>query len=106
MSEDLRTVFLPRFTALARTRISQAIEVANRRDIGATATTLRDLHALSGEAGLLGLSEIVPYARESEARARRVYDTREDSDAEALVAALTDLASAVERVAAANPSKE
>ena len=100
MSDDLRLMFLPRFAALARTRITQAIDVANRRDLGATTTTLRDLHALVGEAGLLGLTEIVPFARETEAKARRVCDTRQDADVEALLAALTELASAVERVAA------
>jgi HPt (histidine-containing phosphotransfer) domain-containing protein len=100
MSDDLRMIFLPRFTALARSRITQAIEVANRRDLGATSTTLRDLHALVGEAGLLGLTEIVPYARETEAKARRVYDTREDDHVEELLTALNELASAVERVAA------
>jgi len=103
VTEELRTLFLPRFAELARSRLTQAIEVANRRDIGATTTTLRDLHALAGEAGLLGLTEIVPFARTSEAKARLVCETREDADVEALVVALNELASAVERIVAAGP---
>jgi HPt (histidine-containing phosphotransfer) domain-containing protein len=97
--DDLLATFLPRFAELARTRLTRSIEIATQRDHGATASIARELHAVAGEAGLLGLASIVPLARASEEHAKRLRATRTDADAETLVASLTELRRAIELVA-------
>jgi HPt (histidine-containing phosphotransfer) domain-containing protein len=98
--EDLYAQFLPEFLALARTRLERAIEHATRREHGGTAVTMRDIHAIAGEAGLLGIAAVVPLARDVEARAKMFLTTRSDIDADALIAGLTELRHAVELVGA------
>jgi HPt (histidine-containing phosphotransfer) domain-containing protein len=98
MMDDLQARFLPRFTALAHTRLAKAREAASSRDFAAAAETARDLHAIAGEAGLLGLSAIVPVARESEECARRASASHADRDADALIVALEALGSVIESV--------
>jgi HPt (histidine-containing phosphotransfer) domain-containing protein len=96
--DELHAKFLPQFTALVRARVAKALEAATGRDHAATRTTLRELHAIAGEAGLLGLLALVPIARAGEAKAQRYYTTQSDADADALVLALTELGKAVELV--------
>lgn len=98
--DDLLASFLPRFTALAKTRLARSLEVAMQRDHAGTAAIARDLHAVAGEAGLLGLASIVPLARASEEAAKRLRASRAEADADALVASLTELQQAIESVAA------
>lgn len=98
MIEEFQAKFLPKFTELARARVQTAIEVATRRDHDAAATSVREMHALAGEAGLLGLAAIVPLARACEDKAKRMRSTRTDDDAEALVDALRELGRVIEQV--------
>lgn len=104
MEEDLYARFLPQFVTLARTRLTAAISVAIRRDHAATATMIRDLHTLAGEAGLLGLSAVVPLARECEQKAKTLHISRADADAEELVAALRNLEQIIESIGVTNTS--
>ncbi len=60
--------------------------------------TVRELHALAGEAGLLGLIEVVPLPRAAELKAKQFCTSRADADA--LVAALTELRTLMEHVGA------
>jgi HPt (histidine-containing phosphotransfer) domain-containing protein len=60
--------FLPRFAALARERVERALAHAARAEFGAIAS---ELHALAGEAALLGLDRIAELAREGEETARK-----------------------------------
>jgi HPt (histidine-containing phosphotransfer) domain-containing protein len=98
--EDLYARFLPQFIALARARVATALAAVLRRDHGATTTTVRELHSLAGEAGLLGLHEVIPLARDSEQKAKYLHTSQADADADSLVAALRKLDTVIERIGA------
>lgn len=100
--EDLLASFMPRFKALATTRLARSIVLAESRDHDGVAEIARDLHAVAGEAGLLGLTAIVPLARAGEEHAKRLRTSRSDEDAAALVTSLTELKRAIELVAPVN----
>lgn len=99
MIDALQARFLPRFTALARTRLERAREAAARKDFDAAHETARELHAIAGEAGLLGLATVVPLARAGEDFARAAAASKSDRDGESLASALEALAAAVEALA-------
>jgi len=102
--DDLYAKFLPQFVTLARSRVATAIAVATRRDQTATTTIVRELHTLAGEAGLLGLGDVVPLARDCERRAKALHGSQAADDAEGLVAALRQLERVIEGVAATGPA--
>jgi HPt (histidine-containing phosphotransfer) domain-containing protein len=89
--EDLHAKFLPQFVSLARSRIELAIKAVADRDHAAISKIGRDLHTLAGEAGLLGLHDVVPLARDGELKARVLHASRTDADADVLAAALRQL---------------
>ena len=74
------------------------------RSSAATATA-RNLHTLAGEAGLLGLHDVVPLAREGETRAKALGGSRSDADAESLVDVLRRLERVIESIGATYTSK-
>jgi HPt (histidine-containing phosphotransfer) domain-containing protein len=96
--EDLHARFLPQFVTLARSRIAMGIDAATRRDPAVITTTMRELHSLAGEAGLLGLDHVIPLARECEQKAKLLHLHKADADVETLVAALRRLESAIDRI--------
>jgi len=98
MMEELFARFFPQFIALARTRVATAATAAARRDHAAAATVVRELHALAGEAGLLGLGQVIPLARDCELKAKALQTSRNDADAEALLGALRELTQLIERL--------
>jgi HPt (histidine-containing phosphotransfer) domain-containing protein len=102
--DDLYEKFLPQFVTLARSRVAVAITVATQRDHSASTTIVRELHTLAGEAGLLGLGDVVPLARDCEKKAKALHLSREAADAEALVAALRQLERVIESIGAPSPS--
>jgi HPt (histidine-containing phosphotransfer) domain-containing protein len=99
MEDDLAARFLPQFVALARARVEIALDAVARRDHGATPTTMRELHSLAGEAGLLGLHKIIPLARDGEQKARRLHTSHADADADALADALRELDQIIDDIA-------
>ena len=99
VSTDLLAVFLPKFLVLARCRIARGIELATERSPDRVPAIARELHAIGGEAGLLGLATIVSLARSGEVHANRLRSSGSDADADALVAVLTELKHEIERVA-------
>lgn len=102
--DELYAKFLPQFVSLARARLATAKAIATAvgpRDDDATKNVVRELHTLAGEAGLLGLKDVVPLARLCEQRAKEYQTSRADADAEGLVAALRQLEGAIEGVAKA-----
>jgi HPt (histidine-containing phosphotransfer) domain-containing protein len=103
--EDLLARFLPQFIALARTRIAVAITNAQKSDAAASETMARELHTLVGEAGLLGLSAVVPLARDCEQKAKYLGHVRSEAEAQVLIAALRELEAVIEGIGAAHPSK-
>jgi HPt (histidine-containing phosphotransfer) domain-containing protein len=84
--EDIRGTFLHRFTSLARTRLAKSREAAG--DPALLGTAVRELHSLAGEAGLLGIADVVPLARRGEDLARKLGS---GEPGESLVAILDEL---------------
>lgn len=100
MNEDIQATFMHRFTSLARTRVIHALDATSRRDPTALATVVRDMHSLAGEAGLLGLAEVVPLARSGEDRARQLVGAPSAEAADAMLVVLRELEQLVDRLAA------
>ena len=50
--EDLLATFMPKFAAIAKTRIARSIELATVRSPDGIPAIARELHAIAGEAGL------------------------------------------------------
>jgi HPt (histidine-containing phosphotransfer) domain-containing protein len=92
--DELYARFLPQFVALARTRLAAAIITAEQRDQATTTTMMRELHTIAGEAGLLGLTAVVPLARDCEQRAKLLQVGGLGDDG--LLASLHRLAQAIE----------
>src|SRR5215470_6611560 len=103
--DDLHAKFMPQFLELARARVAAALKAAAARDHLATTTTARNLHTLAGEAGLLGLHDVVPLARDGEQKAKSLGASRTDADAELLVDALRQLERVIESIGATHTSK-
>lgn len=101
--DDLHAKFLPQFVDLARSRLALALKVTLERDYAAALKVVRELHTLAGEAGLLGLSDVVPLARDSEQKAKELNRTHADADADMLVAALQQLKRVIDEIG--TPSK-
>jgi HPt (histidine-containing phosphotransfer) domain-containing protein len=100
MTDDFLARFMPKFTAIARQRIARSVELANQRSAEHVPAIMRELHAIAGEAGLLGLGAIVVLARSGEEHAKRLKTSRTSEDADVLLATLTELESAIERIVA------
>jgi HPt (histidine-containing phosphotransfer) domain-containing protein len=98
--DDLYARFLPQFIALARTRVAVACAAATGRDHEAAPTLIRELHALAGEAGLLGLRDVIPLARDCELKAKSLRASQADADADELLTALHRLERAIDGIAA------
>lgn len=103
--EDLQAAFLPRFLEAARARITRALAAVGDAERDGTAATLRDLHSLAGEAGLLGLSTVLAHARASEEKARALVAARTDDTVAALRGALGDLSRALDDLAPQQPKE-
>jgi HPt (histidine-containing phosphotransfer) domain-containing protein len=103
--DDLNAKFLPQFLQLARSRLAAALQAVAARDHLAATTTARHLHTLAGEAGLLGLRDVVPLAREAEQKARSLGASRTDADAELLVDTLRRLEQVIESIGATSTSQ-
>jgi HPt (histidine-containing phosphotransfer) domain-containing protein len=95
MMDELTAKFLPRFATLARDRLKQAREAATGRLYDKGRLIVHDLHAMAGEAGLLGLGAVVTAARSAEDAARRFGQTSSESDALKLLECLEPLERAV-----------
>lgn len=98
--DDVRRKFLPRFTALAKERVRIGLRVASTLTTGGDDAlhVARELHSLAGEAGLLGLGELLDLARRAEEAATRLHASRVEPQRVALESALLDLHSAVSAV--------
>lgn len=99
--EELYAKFLPEFVKLARSRIAAAITSAGQVDAAEAKKRTRELHTLAGEAGLLGLSHIVPLARGCEAKSAKLEAQPSDADAAVFIASLRELSSVIESLSAA-----
>jgi HPt (histidine-containing phosphotransfer) domain-containing protein len=98
MDDELFEKFLPQFIPIARGRVATAMAAAQRRDPGSSTTIVRELHTLAGEAGLLGLGDLVPLVRDCEHKASKLDVTGSAGDAEVMLAALRELERKVEGI--------
>jgi HPt (histidine-containing phosphotransfer) domain-containing protein len=103
--DDLHAKFLPQFIELARARVATAVKAVLERDDAATLKVIRELHSLAGDAGLLGLHDVVPLARDGEQKAKTLHVSHSEADAEALASALRQLDHVIERIGGANSAK-
>lgn len=95
---DLVTTFMPRFLASAQKRIARSLELAAKRPADILGVS-REMHAVAGEAGLLGITQIVTLARAGEDHAKRIRASGTDDGVESLLASLHELQRAVDVIA-------
>jgi two-component system chemotaxis sensor kinase CheA len=106
--EELYAKFLPQFTQLAKDRMQRAYEAFKdaRPDAPTLTNVMRDLHSIAGEAGLLGLSALVPLARTAEEHAKKLRDgpaTEAEAETGAFIGALDELMRALDAVGGGKP---
>jgi hypothetical protein len=89
--DELGGIFIPRFAALARERLQRAMQIAIDRQHEKVGAVTHELHAMAGEAGLLGLEDVMGAAREAEAAARLFGGSAVEPDASALLDCLKRL---------------
>jgi HPt (histidine-containing phosphotransfer) domain-containing protein len=97
--EELRQKFLPRFVAVAWERLHRAESVVAEKRFHEVPEVVREIHSLAGEAGLLGLGEVLELARAAEAHARRFQKSHGEVEAHVLSGGLKELAGALRRAA-------
>ncbi len=97
--EDVKRKFLPRFAALAKERIRHGLEIATAVEGDQAIDLARELHSLAGEAGLLGLGELLGLARAAEVAAMQLHASRVPSKRTALEQTLLELERAVAVIA-------
>lgn len=91
-ADQLRREFLPRFKTLAATRITRVRRVAEAPTAASCEEVARELHALAGEAGLLGLGTVLGAARQAELFAAELAEAPSDASLrERLLRALDEL---------------
>jgi HPt (histidine-containing phosphotransfer) domain-containing protein len=98
--DEVKKKFLPRFTALAKERIRLGLRVASTLSAAGDDAlhVARELHALAGDAGLLGLNDLLALARGAEEAATQLHASRVESRRTDLERALLDLHSAISAV--------
>lgn len=97
--QDLVAAFLPKFAALAGARVARGVEIVQQRDGEAAEGLVRDLHAVAGEAGLLGLGSVVKLARACEEQGKRTRASWTDAEVSALLSSLRELQQAIDLAA-------
>lgn len=91
MIEEILARFVPQFLATAHLRIERVRQILASHDHGALLTASRELHALVGEASLLGLESVLPSARHAEQSTQVLIDTRSEEARAAVGFALDEL---------------
>ena len=100
MKADLWEKFGARFIGSARARVARARPAIDTQSRDAVMTILNEMHALSGEASMIGVPKIAQLAKSLEAAAKRwnAAQTKEEITREiaSCVAGLRELSAAVE----------
>lgn len=86
--------FVVRFAKLSEERIARGRAAASAGD-GDLEEVARELHSMAGEAGLLGVPEVMALARAAEQAVLDLVAARSDDTREGLVCALADLEKAL-----------
>ena len=97
--EDVKRKFLPRFASLAKERICHGLAIAANVEGDQALDLARELHSMAGEAGLLGLGDLLALARNAEVAAMQLHAARVPSKRTALEQTLLELERAVSVVA-------
>lgn len=105
MLEELQKKFFPRFAKLAQERIVEGRRIAHDLEGEGALHVARQLHSLAGEAGLLGLTDLVVIARAAEEAATQLHAERSPAMTEGLVAALGELETALGKIEIAASSR-
>jgi HPt (histidine-containing phosphotransfer) domain-containing protein len=98
MMDEIQAQFFPRFAALANERIARAFDVVEGNKHAEAAALAREMHAVAGEAGLLGFDEVCQAARGAEDKAARFAATRDGADRAALDLAIRQVKTAIEQI--------
>jgi HPt (histidine-containing phosphotransfer) domain-containing protein len=98
MMDDIQAQFFPRFSKLAKERLTRGLEVTGESRHAEAAQLAREMHAIAGEAGLLGFDAVCAAARGAEDLAAKFAATRDDADRAALDTALRRVVSAIEEI--------
>jgi HPt (histidine-containing phosphotransfer) domain-containing protein len=94
MDASVRWKFLPTFIRVAKGRLERAGD-----HLAGEAPATYELHALAGEAALLGLAKIAAAAQRGELTSKRWHDTKNEDERAACEAALRELRNAVDFLA-------
>lgn len=97
--EDVKRKFLPRFASLAKERIRHGLVIAASFEGDQALDLARELHSMAGEAGLLGLGDLLALARNAEVAAMQLHASRVPSKRTALEQTLLELERAISEVA-------
>jgi HPt (histidine-containing phosphotransfer) domain-containing protein len=92
--------FIPRFAENARAHLATATDATARRDPVALAVVVRNMRSIAGEAGLLGLRDVVALARAGVTGAKRLSTEPTDQAVDAMTDALGALRAAIDDVVA------
>lgn len=89
--------FVGRFADLSRGRIvaARATFASASEPVGEVERSARELHSMAGEAGLLGMTEVMAFARAAEQAAAALASEPSPDRREAALAALDDLETAL-----------
>lgn len=91
MIDELLAHFVPQFLATAHQRIERVRAILVARDRGALLGASREMHALVGEASLLGLGEVIPVASNAERATQHLIDSYSEEALAAVGLALDGL---------------
>jgi HPt (histidine-containing phosphotransfer) domain-containing protein len=80
VNDELLARFLPRFRAIAKDRLARV----RARGDGDALSAIQELHALAGEAAVLGLKHVAELVRAAEARWRKEAWASPEARTEAL----------------------
>lgn len=105
--EGLQREFLPRFAALATKRVEGAVALCAAPTEASAREIAREMHALAGEAGLLGLATVLSAARQVEITAAELAADPDDaSTRDRLDHTLSELAEALRAAAGVGPPSQ
>lgn len=102
---ELVAKFLPQFVKSARAQMAKVDRWMVRRDQAEKKATLREIHSLKGDAGMLELSEVALLAKDCEEKVKQLHADSTDADIEHVVAALRQLEGVIAGIEAAHLSK-
>lgn len=98
MLADLQRKFFPRFAKSAKERIAEGLRTAKNVEGDGALMLARQMHSLAGEAGLLGLGDLVVIARAVEESATQLHADPSADRRDGVEAALSELEAALYRV--------